>query len=69
MSNLPERPSRRQLEKRAYNLVLATGAAGVATVVLLILAVAGSGSFGLVFLLALITGGLGFAFKRTVNRR
>ena len=69
MSNLPERPSRRQLEKRAYNLVLATGAAGLATVVVAILAVVGSGSFGLAFLLALVTAGLGFAFKRTVDRR
>ncbi len=69
MSNLPDRPSRRQLEKRAYNLVRATGAAGVATVVVLILALVGSASLGLAFLLALVTAGLGYAFKRTVDRR
>jgi hypothetical protein len=67
MSHLPSRPSRREIEKRAYNLTLATGATGVATVVVLVLAVVGITSFGLAFLLALITGGLGFWLRQTLS--
>jgi hypothetical protein len=66
---LPERRSRRELEKRAYNLTLATAAAGVATVVVLVLAIAGVTSFGLAFLLALLTAALGYGVRRTVGRR
>ncbi|HVL96386.1 MAG TPA: hypothetical protein VM266_11050 [Solirubrobacteraceae bacterium] len=67
MSHPAPRPSRRQLEKRAYRLTLATGTSAVATLALLVLAIAGIGSFGLVFLLALVTAGLGFGLKRTLN--
>ena len=68
MSNLARRPTRSELEKRAYRYVLATGAFGVATLVVLVLAVAGVTSFGLAFVLALITAGFGYAFKRSVGR-
>jgi hypothetical protein len=67
MSNLSRRPSRMDLEKRGYRLVLATGAAGVATLVFLVLAIAGVTSFAMVFVLALVTATLGFAFRRTVG--
>ena len=69
MSNLERRPTRSELEKRAYRYVVATGAAGVATVVTFVLAVFGVTSFGLVFLLALVTAGFGYAFRRSVSRR
>ena len=67
MSNLSRRPSRMDLEKRAYRLVVATGVAGVATLVFLVLAIAGVTSFGTVFVLALLTAVLGYAFRRTVG--
>ena len=69
MSNLSRRPTRSELEKRAYRYVLATGISGAATVVAFVLAVVGATSFGLVFLLALITAGFGYAFRRSVSRR
>ena len=68
MSNLERRPSRRELEKRAYRLGLATAATGVATVVVLVLALVGVAEFGTAFLLALLTAALGYGFKRTVGR-
>ncbi len=61
------RPSRGQREKRAYQLTLATAAAGMATVVVLVLAVVGIASFGTAFLLALLTAAGGYAVKRTVG--
>jgi hypothetical protein len=67
MSNVTRRPSRAQLEKRGYRLVVATGVAGVATLVCLVLAIAGVTSFGLVFVLALVTAALGYGFRRTVG--
>ena len=66
---LPERTSRRTLEKRAYNLTLATAAVGVATIVVLVLAIANVTSFGLAFLLALLTAALGYGLKRTLRPR
>lgn len=66
---LPERPTRRTLERRAYNLTLATAASALATVVAAVLAVVDVTSFGLVFVLVLVTLGLGYAFSRTVGRR
>lgn len=69
MSNLSKRPSRRELETRAYRLGLATAAAGVATVVVLVLALFGVASFGTAFLLALLTAACGYGFKRTVSPR
>jgi hypothetical protein len=72
VNDLSPRPSRRmprrQREQRAYQLTLATGAAGLATVVVLVLAVFDVTSFGLVFLLALITLALGFVLRRTLGR-
>ena len=62
------RPSRRQREQRAYQLSLATGASGLATVIVFVLAVVGITSFGLAFLLALLTGAFGYALKRTLGR-
>ena len=67
MTNLARRPPRRELEKRAYNLTLATGVAGLATVVVLVLAVVGVTSFGLAFILALVTAALGYTLKRTLT--
>lgn len=67
MSNLSKRPPRRELEKRAYRFGLATAGAGLATVVVLVLAVAGIASFGTAFLLALLTAAFGYGFKRTVG--
>ena len=66
---LPERTSRKTLERRAYNLSLATGAAALATVVVLVLALVNVTSFGLAFLLAVVTAALAYGFKRTVSRR
>jgi hypothetical protein len=68
MSNLARRPTRRELEKRAYRFGVATAAAGVATVVLLVLAVAGVTAFSTAFIAALLTAGFGYGFKRTVGR-
>ena len=66
---LPERPSRRTLERRAYNLTLATAGSALATVVAAVLAILDVTSFGLVFVLVLLTLALGYAFTRTVGRR
>jgi hypothetical protein len=63
MANL----SRRQKESRAYSLVLVSGGAGVATVVLLVLAIVGIGGFGLPFLTAIVTAIAYFLFRRTVG--
>ena len=67
MSNLEKRTPRRELEKRAYRLGLATAVTGVATVVVVVLAMFTDISFGLAFLLALLTAGFGYGFKRTVS--
>jgi hypothetical protein len=63
----PNRPSRRQRETRAYRLTLATGGIGLATVVVLVLAIAGVTSFGLFILLAVLTAALAWATKRSVS--
>jgi hypothetical protein len=67
MSPLPERRSRRELEKRAYRLGLVTAGAGLLTIVLVVLAIAGVTSFGIAFLTALITAACGYGFKKTVS--
>jgi hypothetical protein len=59
---------RRQRERRAYQLTLATGAAGLATVVVLLLALFDAASFGLFLLLAVITVVLGLVLRRTLGR-
>jgi hypothetical protein len=68
VSNLSPRPSRRELEKRAYRFGLASAGTGIATIVVLVLAIAGVTSFGLAFVLALLTAAFGYSFKRTVGR-
>lgn len=71
MSDLtPRRGSglnRSERERRAYRLTLATGGAGLATIVVLILALVGVTSFGSAFVLALLTAGLGYGVKRTLT--
>ena len=69
VSNLARRPSRKELEKRAYRFGLATAATGLATLVVLVLAVAGVAGFGTAFVLALLTAAFGYGFKRSVTRR
>ena len=72
MSSPARRPSsnlsRRQRESRAYRLTLATGAAGLAAVVTLVLSLIGVVSFGIFLLLAVITAALAFALKGTLGR-
>jgi hypothetical protein len=71
VGDLSPRPSRRltrkQREERAYALTLATGGGAVLTVVSAVLAVLGVTGFGLALVLALVTVGLGYALKRTLN--
>ena len=67
MSNLERRPSRRELEKRAYNFGVATAVTAVATVVTFVLAVFDVVDFGFPALLGLLTFALGFGFKRAVT--
>ncbi len=71
MSDLSPRPSgglsRRQREDRAYKLTLATGAGAVVTVAAIVLAVLGVVDLGVVLLLALVTGGLGYGLRRTLT--
>lgn len=67
MSNLERRPPRRELEKRAYRYGLATAGFGLATVVVLVLALVGVTSFGTAFLFAILTAIAGYLFKRTVS--
>ncbi|HKE79369.1 MAG TPA: hypothetical protein VKB54_08680 [Solirubrobacteraceae bacterium] len=60
--------SRRQREQRAYYLVLATGGLAVAAVVVLVLSIFTSVSFGLFILLAVLAAIAGYLLKRTLNR-
>jgi len=59
--------TRRDREKRAYNLGLVGAGTGVATVVLVVLAIVGVVGFALPVLTAVIAALAGFAFTRTVN--
>jgi uncharacterized membrane protein YgaE (UPF0421/DUF939 family) len=72
MSDLTRRPggrmTRAQRERRAYLLTLATGIGAVATVVTFLLALFTSFSFGVVFLLAILTVLFGFGLRRTLGR-
>jgi hypothetical protein len=67
MSNLERRPSRRELEKRAYNFGVATAVTAVATVVTFVLALFTSLPFSWPALLGLLTFALGYGFKRAVT--
>jgi len=60
--------TRAQRERRAYLLTLATGIGAVATVVTFLLALFTSFSFGVVFLLAILTVLFGFGLRRTLGR-
>jgi hypothetical protein len=60
-------PARREREQRAYLLGLTSAGAGVATVVLLVLSIAGVVGFGLVLLAAIIAAGAAYGFRKTVG--
>ena len=60
-------PSRRSRERRAYQLVLVGGTAGVIAVVGFILAVVGVGGFGIPFIAAIVAIVCGLLFRRTVS--
>jgi hypothetical protein len=62
------RMSRRKREDRGYALVLATGGGAVASVLLVILWIAGVTGFGLVFLTAAFTAVSYFLLRRTIGR-
>ncbi len=64
---LPERRPRREREQRAFTLAMTSGGAAVATVVLLVLSIAGVVGFGLVLLAAIVAVVAGYAFRRTVS--
>lgn len=60
-------PSRRAREKRAYQLVLAGGAAGTVAVVGLVLAIVGVIGFGVPVAAAIVAAVCAFMFRRTVD--
>jgi hypothetical protein len=62
------RLSRKQREERAYRLVLASGGSAIATVVAGVLALVDIVSFGLVFVLLVVTAVLVVALRRTLGR-
>jgi hypothetical protein len=72
MSDLSRRPgsglSRSARERRAYQLVVAGGVAGVIAVVTFILAIVGVGGFGIPVLAALVAALCVILFRRTVGR-
>lgn len=61
------RPSRRQREQRAYNLVLAGGALGVVFVVGTLLAIVGVIGWSIPILAAILAVVVGLLFRRTVR--
>jgi len=63
MSNL----TRRQRESRAYGLILATGGLSVATVIVFVLMIVGSASFGLFLLFLIATAIALYAARRTLK--
>jgi small-conductance mechanosensitive channel len=63
MANL----TRRDKEKRAYTLALVGGSAGIATVVFLVLAIAGVMGLGPAILAAIVSAAATFGFRRTVG--
>jgi hypothetical protein len=60
-------PSRKARERRAYNLVLATGGLAVLTIVLVVLAIVGVVGFGSAVLAGLLTAGGAVLVRRTLN--
>ncbi len=70
MSDIAKRPNRtprRVREKRAYQLLMVGGGAGLVTVVGFMLAVIGIGSFGIPVLAAIIAAICFMLFKRTTS--
>lgn len=65
----PSRLSRRQRERRAYQLVLATGVFGVVAVVGIVLAIAGAIGGGIPFLAAVLAVISGLLLRRTLSGR
>jgi hypothetical protein len=61
------RPSRRQREQRAYNLVLAGGALGVVFVVTALLAIFGVMGWSIPILAAILAVVCALLFRRTVR--
>ena len=61
-------PSRRSRERRAYQLTLVGGAAGVIAVVGFILAIVGVWGFGIPFIAVIVAVVCGLLFRRTVGR-
>lgn len=61
------RPSRRQRERRAYNLVLAGGALGLVFVVGTILAIVGIIGWSIPILAAILAVVCALLFRRTVS--
>jgi hypothetical protein len=59
--------SRQKREQRAYYLVLATSGLALAAVVVLVLSIFTSVSFGLFILLAVLAAIAGYLLKRTLN--
>jgi uncharacterized membrane protein len=72
MSDLSRRPgsgvSRSARERRAFQLVVAGGVAGLVAVVTFILAIVGVGGFGIPVLAALVAALCVILFRRTVGR-
>jgi UPF0716 family protein affecting phage T7 exclusion len=60
--------SRQRRTQRAFTLAMITGGGAIATVVSVVLWIAGSVGFGIVLLLAVITAVAGWLFRRTVGR-
>jgi hypothetical protein len=61
-------PSRRSRERRAYQLALVGGTAGVIAVVGFVLAAVGVFGFGIPFIAAIVAVICGLIFRRTVAR-
>jgi hypothetical protein len=61
------RPSRRQREQRAYNLVLAAGGLGVVFLVGAVLAIVGVIGWSIPILAAILAVIAGVLFRRTVS--
>jgi hypothetical protein len=71
MSDLQRRPgsglSRRQRERRAYQLVLVGGGASVVAVVTIVLAIAGVMGWGVPLIAIIVALVAGWLFQRTVR--
>jgi hypothetical protein len=61
------RPSRREREARAYRLTLVAGGSAVATLVFIVLWIAGVTSFGPVLMLGVLTAVAAFLLQRSLR--